>query len=77
MSVILSNFRRMNIRRFVVCDAKNGNPIYDLEIDELTLMFLDTLMAELNAGTTKESVGMGYNDYFECKKTPKNQLFIF
>jgi hypothetical protein len=35
-------------------------------VEELTLMFFDTLLAELNAGTAAESENFGYADYFEC-----------
>lgn len=53
-------------RKFIVCDNKN-NPRYELDADELTLLFLDTLMALLNAGTVVEtSADSGYADYFEC-----------
>lgn len=56
----------MSTRKFIVCDVKQ-NPNYEIEVDELTLMFLDTLMAEFNAGTVRGSDDLEYADYFECK----------
>jgi hypothetical protein len=52
----------MNTRKFIVSNIRKST--YELEVDALTLMFLDTLMAELNAA---ESLDSDYADYFECK----------
>jgi hypothetical protein len=65
----------MSTRKFIVSDGKR-NPSYQLEIEELTLMFLDTLMAELNAGTATESNEFNYADYFECKQYKHTDMQI-
>ncbi|KAI6241325.1 Dual specificity mitogen-activated protein kinase kinase 5 [Aphelenchoides fujianensis] len=51
----------MSFRVLIVCDKKRGTE-FELEVDEVTLMFLDTLMAQLNAGT---SGSVQQADYFE------------
>lgn len=64
-------------RKFIVCDNK-GSAGYELDVDELTLLFLDTLLAQLNAGTTEASEEFGYADYFECMSNLfKLKHFIF
>ncbi|KAI6182734.1 Serine threonine protein kinase-related and IKI3 domain containing protein [Aphelenchoides bicaudatus] len=62
-------------RTFTVCDA-NGKSRYDLEADEVTLLFLDTLMAQLNAGTAEANVDFEYADYFEYEDEEGDKMAV-
>ncbi|KAI6203286.1 hypothetical protein M3Y94_00538700 [Aphelenchoides besseyi] len=64
----------MNSRRLIVCDKKHVER-FQLEADEVTLMFLDVLMAQLNAGTSGSSE-LEYAEYFEYEDEDKEWLTV-
>ncbi|KAI6178587.1 hypothetical protein M3Y98_00516900 [Aphelenchoides besseyi] len=64
----------MNSRRLIVCDKKHVEK-FQLDADEVTLMFLDVLMAQLNAGTSGSSE-LEYAEYFEYEDEDKEWLTV-